>query len=827
MNRNFRTLISAWKNNLTIRYVIGLSLVAFLTILSQILIQVEARKQDRDQVLLRVLSDLSVLNKNLREDLVSYQLQSRTKDKNVFDALIMGNLDLINKTHETQLDQTEIEYPLNSIRRLVLTELEKSHVDLKTTLFHFQREFKSKRSEKMNSLVQESLGRQEKYSDKLLYAQQVIEENSTRNLKNLRNLELFFMGVTLFILLWEAIFIFRPAVNRLNRALSVRSKFISRVSHEIKNPLNAILGMGTLLADTLETPAQKVLTDRMHRAGKGLLGVLENILEYSNLSEGKAFINKQPTPILSVIEKSMELVSPEANLKNFNFYVNISPETPQFVQIDATKLQQIIYNLLNNAVKFTASGFVELAIKPIQENNSSFLQVVVSDSGPGILPEKQGVIFEAFTQEDDTIKRKHGGTGLGLAIVKDLCDLMMGSIRIDADYKNGARFIVQVPLESLSRDTFREFFQIEQSAYTNLFIFSPDKDYLNYLEQVALLFSFQPICFSTLDNIPLNLNGNSDCYLFDINAQLLNDKSNITKIEKQMHGRRTFFLLFERDYLGFINGFSMRQGLEPLIKPFLLSQFKQVLQGGELPVERLSPKNPINLSKTAKIVVIDDDVSNLEIIKSYLFSKSFEIKAFERSAEALAWILINEFDILITDMEMPGLSGYEIAAKLRENEKERHLEPRTILATSAYRENELGEDGRWKLFDGFVAKPIDREHLVQKILGTMAKRDQNISNVPAPLTSGVAHLIPQYVERKIEAIDKMLSQGENIAFDSVRKFGHQLRGTASTYGFSNIQPLAKELEFHAEKEDLWKVQALLTEMAQVFRAFSPVDSGRP
>lgn len=225
-----------------------------------------------------------------------------------------------------------------------------------------------------------------------------------------------------------------------------KSEFLANMSHELRTPLNSILLLSRLMSEneTLD-PEQVEYAKVIQSSGKGLLNLIDEILDLSKIEAGKMDLEYAPVEITSITNDMRSLFEPLAKEKNLLFTININSGTPEVIITDKMRLEQIIKNLISNALKFTHSGSVTLDITPAETDG--FLNLIVTDTGIGISKEKQQLIFEAFQQADGSTRRKFGGTGLGLSISRELVKLLGGEISITSESEKGSVFTVTIPTD--------------------------------------------------------------------------------------------------------------------------------------------------------------------------------------------------------------------------------------------------------------------------------------------------------------------------------------------------------------------------------------------
>jgi hypothetical protein len=222
-------------------------------------------------------------------------------------------------------------------------------------------------------------------------------------------------------------------------------QFLANMSHEIRTPMNAVLGMTNLLLDTSLTEKQVRYLKAINTSSKNLLVIINDILDLSKLEAGKMEIERIPFRIRDVIENVNDTSRFKAEEKGLNFEINISPDIPEVVKGDPTRLNQIITNLCSNAIKFTEKGRITISVD--QPGESHFISFRVIDTGIGIPEDKLHLLFSNFKQVDSSTFRKYGGTGLGLSISKTLIELQGGKVEVKSEYGKGSEFSVQIPYE--------------------------------------------------------------------------------------------------------------------------------------------------------------------------------------------------------------------------------------------------------------------------------------------------------------------------------------------------------------------------------------------
>nr|CRH04315.1 putative Histidine kinase with HAMP domain, HisKA domain, HATPase c domain and two Response regulator receiver domains [Candidatus Magnetococcus massalia] len=501
-------------------------------------------------------------------------------------------------------------------------------------------------------------------------------------------------------------------------AYLAKSEFLATMSHEIRTPMNAILGMSELLSETSLTHEQREYVTVFQRAGGNLLDLINDILDLSKVEAGQFQLDSIPFDLWALVQGVTDILSPHAKAKSVALTVHREKELPQFLIGDPKRLRQIVVNLLGNAIKFTQQGKIEVSIKQGQDQGSLVqLLFAVADTGCGISEEKQEAIFDSFIQEDSSVSRRHGGTGLGLAISRKLVEMMGGEMGVKSIPGEGSTFHFTVVLPRTTVLLEEPAWQPEDDDLIGLKVLLIDDDANNR----AIFSEMLSKAGCQVEGVGSSLEGlrmlsratmQEDSYQLLLMDYHLPGYDGLhlleTIMESEEFGRLPTILLTSDDRRDILQR-AQQMGVPTLIKPVsrqqLIGEMKRVLV-------YQPPDGAASEPNKQHILLAEDSKDNAFLIQRYFKATEHTLVTVEDGQAAIERFKQEPFDLVLMDIQMPGVDGYSATRQIRQWEEAQGHQPTRILALTAHALNGDAEKSLQAGCDGHLVKPIAKDTLL-------------------------------------------------------------------------------------------------------------------
>ncbi|HEX5092067.1 MAG TPA: ATP-binding protein [Burkholderiales bacterium] len=622
------------------------------------------------------------------------------------------------------------------------------------------------------------------------------------------------------------------AIARAEAANLAKRRFISVVSHEMRTPLNAIIGMADLMRDTTLTREQADMVQTLRGSSNVMLGLVEDVLDFSKIEAGKLVLERTDFDLHALVNSTSRILQAQALAKHIEFVVSIMPEVPPALRGDAHHLRQVLINLAGNAVKFTERGSVTVHVSLQDETESAVrLKFSVRDTGVGIPPEAQGRIFDSFAQADQSTTRRFGGTGLGTTIAKQLVELMDGRIGLESAVGLGSTFWFEVSFEK----------QPERAT-------APDSE----LAGARILLVGFPLAQAAPVAAALESWG-----AVAVRAGSVDEGADRLVADIALARPYHSVLLYSEAGDAQLAR-SLRRAAPDPAPPAVLAAPREAdvqrfaaLSAGfgavlELPAEKRQLFNVLHSvtsqeetrdgvvrlqdyarrdagARRLQLLVADDNPTNREVLGRILERAGHSATLVSDGDLALDALEGGQFDAVLLDRNMPGLSGLETLKAIRLMTRGRERLPVVILSADVTVEakRECLEAGA----DAFIPKPVEALKLLEELKTLTSGRERDAPrSIPAPAPAAAAevevvnaetlsHLeelgsTPDFLERLVGVFvadsEALLSKMEAALaarnFGDLRAHLHAMKGSAASIGTESLTRRCATLGRYSDAE---------------------------
>lgn len=660
-------------------------------------------------------------------------------------------------------------------------------------------------------------------------------------------------------------------------ATEAKSTFLANMSHEIRTPMNTIIGLTELIQRTKLDERQEDYIKKVSVSSHSLLGIINDILDFSKIEAGKLQIENTPFNLNEILECIADMFAPKASEKQIELLIYPESDVPKCLRGDPLRIEQILINLTNNAIKFTETGQITVKVEvESKEKNTATLLFSVSDTGIGMTRKQLQKLFESFTQADESTTRKYGGTGLGLTICKNLIELMGGNISVRSTLGEGSSFSFALELPIIDEE-------VQIKAYDHIKLNSAKILVVDDNEPTAIYIS------DSLKSIGIDaeytLSGKELLKKLP-NAEKEGKPYDMVMIDWQMpdlNGLETVEILrndSRYDNMKFIMMTAYRDDLisnkaKALgINSFLTKPIKQSVLVDSITSEIFS-KNRKRANKSLSsikshiipqikdktVLLVEDHDINREIANELLSDMGLKVDLAADGLEALEKIKAHQYDCILTDIQMPKLSGDQLTATLRAEDKYKSLPiiALTADAMTSHKEKYLAVG-----MDDFVSKPINIKKLGKTLIKWLADNNNyqqtnhitaesqttlsttsadhqsqaqlDITNIPEidgekalKMLGGRSALLSKtllsFAEDYRDCAEKIEAYILNKQIDEAKRYIHSVKGLAGTFAANDLFVQSAELQKMLDENSSENFNEILEKFSNSANAlFSSIDS---
>ena len=634
----------------------------------------------------------------------------------------------------------------------------------------------------------------------------------------------------------------RAAAEAANLA---KSDFLANMSHEIRTPINAIVGMANLALKTQLTDKQKRYIKVIDSSSQALLGVINDILDFSKIEANKLTIERIPFDLDEVLGTLADMFAYKAYDKGLEFIINLPANIPTMLIGDPLRLQQVLINLVSNAIKFTDDGEINVSCTLLDRSSDKvWLRIEVKDTGIGMTAEQSAKLFQAFTQADTSTTRKYGGTGLGLTISRRLVKLMQGDMGVSSSANQGSNFFIELvmPLQE-SQDQSHHQLLMGQLNGVRVLAVDDNTSTREMLKETLRSYSMDAYtCHSAEQALEVLKQAAAEqkpfqLMLIDWRLPGMDGLKLVERIKQKFPTEQQPKMILATGYYAEELAEKARQvGTDDFItKPYTTATLARVMTGvmfgHRKQVHEEAPASMLpEALQGAPLLVVEDNEINQHVAREMLTGHGFNVSIAENGEVAVAMVQEHQYALVLMDIQMPVMDGYQAAEQIRQFYSYQQL---PILAMTA---NAMSGDAERSLaagMQGHIPKPIDEALLLSQIAkwaipGPYDKNQAAAESTPEknenrryPQIRGINleqalsrinhnvelyiklldHLVKSYRGSAV-TVSEFISRGQH---DDARRYFHSLKGAAANLGLLALADKAAHLEQAVVERDVGSI----------------------
>lgn len=697
----------------------------------------------------------------------------------------------------------------------------------------------------------------------------IMEFNESKDFINsgqFQNIKMFSQLLNIFLIKCHMHMEILNAEKNAEYANDIKNYFLANMSHEIRTPMNSIIGFAQLLLRTRLNKQQNDYTQKLNSSARSLLGTINNILDLSKIEDKTMELENKEFNLPDMVDNIISMVVPMANKKEIELAVRISNDIPSKIIGDSLRLSQVLFNLVNNSVKYTDTGFVLINIELLAKtSNKITIKFTIKDTGIGIKESQKENLFGSFSQADIGLTRNYDGSGLGLTISKGIINLMGGDISFDSQYEKGTSFYFNLDFMHNEPDK-EEKHIISDELKSNRILLVDDQELTRDIIKEHLIFNGFSV--DTAES-------GQECIEMVKDADMIKDPYKIVISDYHMPGldgietaiiiknellieNQPFYIILSAHSYDALIDKAKSAGIDHyLMKPvninLLIDTIIQLFDHKDkpnTPKNRIIEKREMDFSKGKyNFLIIEDNELNQDIAREMLRNLGINATIANNGQEGILFLEKEKFDMILMDIQMPGMSGYEATEIIRKNHKKI-----PIIAMTAHTMRGTREECIKYGMNDYISKPVeikDLAEMIKKYLNiedfSVKENDKNAmttveisdSIYGIDLESGVKRINNRELyEKLLQDFEKnykdyyltIKEKIDNEDYQEAARLCHTIKGIAGNVSAISIFDASRELEFALKNESYEKVEFalddFLKEYQMTFRSLAQYNEQR-